>query len=107
AALMGACGYFFTARSVFIVTALLLLPTLLALRQIAANEIIPQRAHGGPDEDHATTPLLTLLRQRSLIMLAACVLLFHLANAAMLPLMGSVLTSRLSDWATLIIATCI
>src|SRR6266851_7476148 len=48
AALMGACGYFFSARSVFIVTAILLLPTLLALRQIAPREIIPEQAHGGP-----------------------------------------------------------
>jgi MFS family permease len=107
AAMMGACGYFFSARSVFIVTALLLIPTLIALRQIAANEIIPQQAHGGPDKDRPTTSLLSLLHQRSLLALAFCVGLFHLANAAMLPLMGSELTSRLSGWATLLIASCI
>jgi MFS family permease len=42
-----------------------------------------------------------------LLTLACCVALFHLANAAMLPLMGSALTSRSSDWATIMIATCI
>jgi MFS family permease len=47
------------------------------------------------------------LRQRSLLLLAGCVGLFHLANAAMLPLMGSALTSRLSEWATVLIAICI
>ena len=47
AAAMGACGYFFSARAVFIVTALLLVPTLLALRMIAPREIDPVRAHGG------------------------------------------------------------
>jgi MFS family permease len=34
-------------------------------------------------------------------------MLFHLANAAMLPLMGSVLTMRSSQWATVQIAACI
>src|SRR6185312_13379622 len=48
AALMGACGYFFSAGSVFIVTGLLLVPTLLALRHIAPREISPAAAHGGP-----------------------------------------------------------
>jgi predicted MFS family arabinose efflux permease len=108
AALMGACGYFFSPRSVFIVTAILLLPTLLALRHIAANEINPARAHGASnDPDQPATPFRVLLQQRSLLLLACCVGLFHLANAAMLPLMASALTSRLSDWATVVIAICI
>jgi MFS family permease len=108
AALMGACGYFFSARAVFVVTAILLAPTVLALRRIVPHEINPQQAHGGPSEPGgAATPFRALLHQRSLLVLAGCVALFHLANAAMLPLMGSVLTSRLTDWATVLIATCI
>jgi MFS family permease len=108
AALMGACGYFFSAQSVFIVTAILLLPTLLALRQIAPREIVPERAHGGPIAPRETpAPLLSLFKERSLLTLACCVALFNLANGAMLPLMGSALTSRSSDWATIMIATCI
>jgi predicted MFS family arabinose efflux permease len=108
AALMGACGYFFSARSVFIVTGILLLPTLLTLLRIAPREINPRQAHGGPSQpDQPAAPFRTLLRQRPLLMLACCVGLFHLANAAMLPLMGSVLTTRSSDWATVLIAACI
>jgi MFS family permease len=108
AALMGTCGYFFSARSVFFVTAVLLVPTLLALRQIAPREIVPERAHGGPTAPRETpAPLVSLLKDRSLLTLACCVALFHLANAAMLPLMGSALTSRSSDWATIMIAICI
>ena len=34
-------------------------------------------------------------------------MLFHLANAAMLPLMGSVVTMRSAEWATVLIAACI
>jgi hypothetical protein len=47
------------------------------------------------------------LRQRPLLILAGCVMLFHLANSAMLPLMGSVVTMRSSQWATVLIAACI
>ena len=36
-----------------------------------------------------------------------CILLFHLANAAMLPLVGSDVTMRSSRWATALVAACI
>src|SRR5947209_4111709 len=50
AGVMGATGYFFTAQSVFLVTAALLVPALLVLRGLATAEIDPERAHGNlPD----------------------------------------------------------
>ena len=111
AAAMGACGYFFSARAVFIVTALLLVPTLLALRRISRSEIDPERAHGGVagtrHRKSRTARFPCLLRNRPLLIFAGCIMLFHLANAAMLPLMGSVLTTRSSEWATVLIAACI
>ena len=108
AALMGGFGYFFLPRSVFIVTAILLVPTLLALRHIAPNEINPAQAHGGQTASgHGSAPISALLRHRSILLLAGCVGLFHLGNAAMLPLVGSALTSRLPNWATVLIALCI
>jgi predicted MFS family arabinose efflux permease len=110
AAAMGACGYLLSARAVFIVTVLLLVPALIALRSISAAEIDPERAHGGPPRQlPAKLPVKpgALLRNRPLLIFAGCLLLFHLANAAMLPLMGSVITMRSSQWATLIIAACI
>ncbi len=48
AAAMGACGYFVSARAVFVVTVLLLVPALFALRAISGNEIDAERAHGAP-----------------------------------------------------------
>jgi predicted MFS family arabinose efflux permease len=110
AAAMGACGYFLSARAVFFITAALLVPALLVLRLISPREIDPERAHGGMPERRAgrlSTELLDLARKRPLIIFAGCVMLFHLANAAMLPLMGSVLTTRSSKWATVLIAACI
>jgi len=109
AAAMGAVG-FISPRAVFIVTVLLLVPALLALRAIAANEIDPERAHGARPRRRAFKPPIRpgdLMHSRPLLIFAACLLLFHLANAAMLPLMGSVLTMRASRWATLLIAACI
>jgi MFS family permease len=110
AAAMGACGYFLSARAVFVVTVLLLGPALLALRLIAPAEIDPERAHGAPPQPRADKPRIKpgdLMHNRPLLIFAACLLLFHLANAAMLPLMGSVLTMRSTRWATLLIAACI
>jgi MFS family permease len=110
AAGMGACGYFFSARSVFFVTAALLLPTLFALSRIVAAEIDRDRARGAVPQPVADVPEaapVKRLDRRRLLIFGACMMLFHLANAAMLPLMGSVLTTRSGQWATVLIAACI
>jgi MFS family permease len=110
AAAMGACGYLISARAVFVVTVLLLIPALWALRTIAGNEIDPERAHGAPPRRPVNKPPIkpsALMKNRPLLIFAGCLLLFHLANAAMLPLMGSVVTMRSANWATVIIAACI
>jgi hypothetical protein len=115
AAVMGVCGYLISARAVFIVTVLLLGPALIALRCMAPAEIDPERAHGALPRRRADAPrtgkthtgMGELLRNRPLLIFAGCLLLFHLANAAMLPLMGSVVTLRSRQWATVRVAACI
>jgi predicted MFS family arabinose efflux permease len=110
AAAMGACGYLLSNQAVFIVTAALVGPALLALMHVRASEIDPKKAHGGEPERCHHEPVASFLRparRRSLAIFAACIMLFHLANAAMLPLMGSVLTIRSREWATVMIAACI
>ena len=110
AALMGACGYLLSSRSVFLVTFILAIPTLLALSRIREREIDIVRAHGAiPREvpDVAATSVFSLIRQRLLLIFAASVLLLQLANAAMLPLMAGVVTTRSSQWAPVLIAACI
>jgi MFS family permease len=109
AAAMGAVGLI-SPRAVFIVTVLLLVPALLVLRMIAENEIDPERAHSAPPLRQAKRRPIKpgdLMHSRPLLIFAACLLLFHLANAAMLPLMGSVVTMRSGRWATLLIGACI
>jgi predicted MFS family arabinose efflux permease len=109
AAVMGAVGYLIAPRGVFIVTVLLLIPALLALRAIAPTEIDPEYAHGSKPRRRNKPPIRIseVIRNRPLLIFAGCLLLFHLANAAMLPLMGSVVTMRSSQWATVLIAACI
>jgi predicted MFS family arabinose efflux permease len=110
AAVMGACGYFFSAQAVFFVTAALLIPALFVLYGIATAEIDPERAHGNIPDQAAIkqrADLKSLLRQRPLQVFGCCILLFHLANAAMLPLIGSLLTMQSGQWATLLIGACI
>ena len=110
AAAMGACGYWFSPRAVFFVTAALLGPALLALTYIRPIEIDPERAHGGRPEQPPQKPLSRLRSPallRPLLIFSGCFMLFQLANASMLPLMGSVLTMRSSQWATVLIAACI
>ena len=108
AAVMGTCGYLLSSRSVFLVTFILAIPTLLSLARIREREIDAARAHGAvlraaPD----ATSVLGLLRQRTLLIFASSILLLQLANGAMLPLMAGVVTTRSSRWAPVLIAACI
>jgi predicted MFS family arabinose efflux permease len=110
AAVMGTFGYLLSSRSVFLVTFILAIPTLLALSRIREREIDAVCAHGAvPREvmDPKVTSVLSLVRQRPLLIFAASILLLQLANGAMLPLMAGVVTTRSSRWAPILIAACI
>lgn len=112
AAVMGTAGYLVSSRSVFLVTFVLAIPTLLALGSIRENEVDVARCHGELPRETVgaggrTTSVLALLRQRPLLIFAASMLLLQLANAAMLPLMAGVVTTRSSEWAPVLIAACI
>jgi MFS family permease len=110
AAVMGTCGYLVSSRSVFLVTFILAIPTLLALARIREREVDAAQAHGAVVRevpDARATSVLNLMRQRPLLIFASSVLLLQLANAAMLPLMAGVVTTRSSQWAPVLIAACI
>jgi hypothetical protein len=102
AAVMGTCGYYLSSRSAFLVTFVLAIPTLLALSQIREREIDAARAHGAvfrEQPDQRATSIASLVRLPPLLIFAGAVLLLQLANAAMLPLMAGVVTTRSADWA--------
>jgi MFS family permease len=104
AAVMGVTGAYFSSRFVFLLTAALCVPALAALWAVGS----------GPHARTQTTgrvmglgSLKRLIRDRRLLIFAICVLLFHLSNAAMLPLAGAAVTMRAGEFANLIIAACI
>ena len=51
--------------------------------------------------------LLSILRNRALLIFAAAIVLFQVSNAAMLPIMAGSLTMRVPQWATAVLAICI
>jgi MFS family permease len=110
AALMGAVGYLISNQAVFLVTFMLAIPTLLALSRIREREIDIVQAHGAVVRevpDKKATSVFNLIRQWPLLIFAGAILLLQLANAAMLPLMAGVVTTRSSQWAPVLIAACI
>ena len=109
AAGMGAFGYLLSSRAVFLVTVALAIPTVLALACIRADDINPDKAHGAilrSDKGPSTTSIAVLARNRPLLEFALVVMLFQFANAAMLPLVGSFMTTQSATWAPALIATC-
>ena len=110
AAGMGAAGYLISNQAVFFITAALCVPTLFSLWVIGAGQVDPERAHGGKASPHPGDPtatMRTLVQNRPLMVFALCLALFHLANAAMLPLTASTVTMRSGEWAAALVGACI
>jgi MFS family permease len=114
AAAMGACGQFLSIQSVFLLTAALALPAIIALARIqpSAPTDLPGKIGSRPrerDADTAAPPaagLRKVLTDRRLLVFAACIILFHLSNAGMLPLVGGILAHEGRSIATTTIAAC-
>ncbi len=104
AGVMGGIGTYLSSASVFWLTAGLGIPALLALWQIAPRKHV---AAAAPTAGIDWRGLRLLFTDRRLLAFGACALLFHLSNAAMLPLAASEVTKRAGDLANLIIAACI
>ncbi len=109
AASMGAIGYYLTNDAVFYFAGALVVPALFALSFIPARAVaeVSQPEAGGATEAEGSGSVKALLTNRALLCFAACMVLFFLANAAMMPLVGSVLTLRASETATALVAACI
>lgn len=90
---MGLLGYFISNRSIFFFVALCAIPTVFALRLIRPDKIDFERARGAADGAAVGAPAraMALLADRPLVIFLVCAVLFHFANAAMLPLLGEML----------------
>ena len=99
AVLAGVLGYAFGLGAVFAIMAAMALASLVATWFIDPNKIDHRAARGLPDgkNDGHATGWSTLAASRPLLVLSATLLLFHLGNAAMLPLLGQSLAARGGD----------
>ena len=110
AGVMGAIGYYLTYQAIFFFTALLGIPTLLALTQIRSSEIDPSLTRGGTSREENGTwreAASILAGNRALLVFAAAIVLFQLANAAMLPIVAGLLTKGAPQTATAVLAILI
>ncbi len=93
AGLMGLLGYLFSNQLIFFASAALAVPTLAALGWVRADDIHFARACGAPAGDyHPARPPRSARKivgtSHHLLIFASCIVLFQLANASVLPLVG-------------------
>jgi MFS family permease len=104
AAVMGATGAWLSSRAVFLLTAALCVPALVTLVYIGRGT----HSRGQTNTRSLDWPgLRALITDRRLLIFGLCIALYHLSNAAMLPLAGAEVTMRAGSYANMIIAACI
>ncbi len=110
-AITGGLAYCFGPTVVFWVLAAMAGLSVVATLRIPAQEIDHDVARGmdhAPGEAHPRpSGFAVLLHDRRLLIFGAAMVIFHLANAAMLPLVGQVLALQNTDVGTALMATCI
>jgi predicted MFS family arabinose efflux permease len=109
----GLLGYWLAQRSIFYFTAVMCAVTIVAIFFIRPKEIDYARSRGcegGKDalvEADALSGFLGVLKNRALLIFTISVVLFHFANAAMLPLIGQELARGHAKESSLYMAVCI
>ncbi|MDR3517548.1 MAG: MFS transporter [Azospirillaceae bacterium] len=113
ALLAGTVGYAFSQRAVFLLVPLFAALTVVAVLSIPAGAIDDQRARdlepasGGDEKRAGPAGYGILLKSRSLVIFGLCVMLFHFANAPLLPLVGQKLAAAYPKEATAMMSACI
>ncbi|MGO4684761.1 MFS transporter [Hyphomicrobium sp. 2TAF46] len=108
AASMGLSGYYLTSQAVFFVSAAMTIPAVMALYLIQPSDFHREELEPKHEpEYHLLQATKTIFGKRQLLILGAAVCLFHLANAAVLPLAANLITLRSSKSATVLVALCI
>ena len=114
ATIAGGTAYFFGPQVVFYLLAFMAIASLvsvLAIPEDAIDHDLARGLHehgrhlGGAREQ--PSGLSILLTCRPLLLFALCVMLFHLSNAAMLPLVGQKLALQDKDLGTSLMSACI
>ncbi len=103
AALMGAAGAYLSRGSIFIAAALLCVPALIALSFIRGDEIDYAKARNATAGKKApnVARVLDLAKNHELVLFTAATVLFQLADASMLPLIGENLATSIKHHAAI------
>jgi MFS family permease len=106
---MALVAYFLSDRDIFLCVIVLAIPTLWALSAIAPAEIDHELARGySKKKDHGTAiRVTTLLKECSLLTFLSCAVMFHFANAAMLPLLGEMLAKGHGRTSMMFMSACV
>jgi MFS family permease len=111
AGLLGVVGYFLTGPAIFFATAALALPALVAIARIRPSDIHFGRSVGARDEREPRRPSRasrrSLSMHRQLLVFAAGLFLFQLADASILPLLGGTLAHSAGNRSLPIIAVLV
>lgn len=112
AAAAGVVGYALSQRAVFLMVPVFAVLAGMAVLSIPREAIDEDQARGSDDtaDGKATAQPLgytALLRSRPLVVYALCAMLFHFANAPLLPLVGQKLATSHPAWATAMMSSCI
>jgi predicted MFS family arabinose efflux permease len=106
---MGLLGYFVSNRSIFFFVTICTLPTILALRSVRPREIDYELARGARKERQDGEPVgvSALFKDRPLVIFLICAVMFHFANAAMLPLLGEMLAKGQGRSSMMFMSACV
>ena len=106
----GAVGYAFSQRAVFLLVPVFATLAGIAVLSIPAKAIDYNRARdldGDSDAPTGAAGYSILFKSRPLVIFGLCVMLFHFANAALLPLVGQKLAAAYPKEATAMMSSCI
>ena len=106
---MGLLGYLVCNRSIFFFVVALAVPTIFVLLLIRPDEIDYEVARGANDGEKAgkAERVWVLFKDRPLVLFLACAVMFHFANAAMLPLLGELLAKGRGRSSMLFMSACV
>ncbi|HLH77406.1 MAG TPA: MFS transporter [Candidatus Binataceae bacterium] len=106
----GLVGHFLGFADVFYLssaTSLVVMASALAIRENDIDHALAREAGRNLHDQLQIAKISALLKDRRILILVLSVVLFHLSNAAMLPLAGEMVSSREHSFAALFMALCI
>ncbi len=110
AALAGGFAYLLGYGAMFFLVAGMAAASAVAVLLIREGDIDHDLARGADDgegKDHEAVGIAELFKDRRIAIFAASVVLFHFANAAMLPLVGQKSSDGLKEGAAVLMSACI